>query len=297
MYPVIDVSKEARESPEQVGSKEKFWYANRLFLFKFARDGTGEHWSEKIACELCSILGLPHAKYDLARWGEHIGTVSHQFVPRDGRLVLGNELLPRFVKGYDGTQRGRYGQHVVSRVVAALSNKAPKYLPPVGSPTGFPLSEASDIFAGYVLLDAWIGNTDRHHENWGLVVLGPAQIHLAPTFDHASSLGRELTDATRVERLATRDKQRTVSAYAARAMSAFYRHEHDTRPLSTLEALREIARLCPKGAAFWVERLKQVTQTQLNAIVDEVPDEMMSGPAREFAKGLLLENQNRILVG
>lgn len=296
MYPIIDVPKEARESPEQVGSKEKFWYANRSFLFKFARDGTGEHWSEKIACELCSILGLPNAKYDFARWEGNIGTVSRQFVPDDGQLVLGNELLPRFVKGYDNAQRGRYGQHVVSRVIAALNNRASRYLPPVGTPAGFPLSEAADIFAGYVLLDAWIGNTDRHHENWGVIVMGPTQIHLAPTFDHASSLGRELTDEARQDRLATRDRQRTVSAYASRATSALYRNENDVRPLSTLEAFREIVRLCPKGAAFWVEKLRQVTEQNIDAIFGEVPETMMSGPARAFTKCLLRENQSRILV-
>jgi hypothetical protein len=46
------------------------------------------------------------------------------------------------------------------------------------------------------MLDAWIGNGDRHHLNWGLVrnKLTPniiETIHLAPTYDHASSLGRE----------------------------------------------------------------------------------------------------------
>jgi hypothetical protein len=26
----------------------------------------GEHWAEKIASELCNLLGLPHASYKLA---------------------------------------------------------------------------------------------------------------------------------------------------------------------------------------------------------------------------------------
>jgi hypothetical protein len=44
-----------------------------------------------------------------------------------------------------------------------------------------------------------IGNTDRHHENWGILIelqRNHWRVNVAPSFDHASSLGREL----RVER-------------------------------------------------------------------------------------------------
>jgi hypothetical protein len=50
------------------------------------------------------------------------------------------------------------------------------------------------LFPGYLMLDALIGNTDRHHENWGARVLaglgnGRRMAVLAPTYDHASSEG------------------------------------------------------------------------------------------------------------
>ena len=43
------------------------------------------------------------------------------------------------------------------------------------------------FFVGYVLLDAWIANQDRHHENWGALRHGD-ELRLAPTFDHGASL-------------------------------------------------------------------------------------------------------------
>lgn len=49
------------------------------------------------------------------------------------------------------------------------------------------LSSALDVFAGYVLLDAWIANQDRHHENWGALRMGTA-LYLAPSFDHGAAL-------------------------------------------------------------------------------------------------------------
>lgn len=68
-------------------------------------------------------------------------------------------------------------------------------------------------------LDALIGNTDRHQENWGVIEAGRRR--LSPTFDHASSLGFLLDDSARVERLTTADRDRDVSAYAERARSKF----------------------------------------------------------------------------
>jgi hypothetical protein len=31
------------------------------------------------------------------------------------------------------------------------------------------ITTAIDTFVGYLLLDAWIGNGDRHHENWRFI--------------------------------------------------------------------------------------------------------------------------------
>lgn len=53
--------------------------------------------------------------------------------------------------------------------------------------------------ANMLLFDAFIGNTDRHQENWGFVFTGQADgsahkllIHLAPLFDNGTSLGCEM---------------------------------------------------------------------------------------------------------
>src|SRR5690606_12050768 len=88
----------------------------------------------------------------------------------------------------------------------------------VGPPPGKTAGKAMDWFAGYLILDALISNTDRHQENWAVIDDG-GERWLSPSFDHASSLGFQLTDAERDERLTTSDHQRTVAAYANRAKS------------------------------------------------------------------------------
>ncbi|MEG3898961.1 MULTISPECIES: hypothetical protein [unclassified Microcoleus] len=67
------------------------------------------------------------------------------------------------------------------------------------------------------MLDAWIGNTDRHHENWGFVEVRASKTpqviaHLAPTYDYASSLGRE--HSKRLER----PGDSAMAAYAAKGL-------------------------------------------------------------------------------
>lgn len=290
MYPIISIRDDASEAPEQVGTKYKFWYDDHQRMFKLGREGTGEHWAEKVACEVCALLGLPHASYDLARWRERLGVTTRNIVPTNGRLILGNELLPTFVGDYDGAQRYRARQHTVGRVIAAVDADIKS---PMGTPVDFPLSEPKDFIAGYLLLDAWIGNTDRHHENWGLVLV-QEQIYLAPTFDHASSLGRELTDEERIDRLKTRDKRRDISSYTARARSGFYRTESDNHPLTTLEAFREAGRRAPDGGRYWSGRLGEVTAAEIDDILGQIPVAAMSDPAREFARAVLLQNQKRI---
>jgi hypothetical protein len=45
------------------------------------------------------------------------------------------------------------------------------------------------VFAGYLALDAWIVNTDRHAYNWALVQAPSGVMRLAHSFDHGSALG------------------------------------------------------------------------------------------------------------
>jgi serine/threonine protein kinase HipA of HipAB toxin-antitoxin module len=95
------------------------------------------------------------------------------------------------------------------------------------------------VFVGYLLLDALIGNQDRHHENWGLIKAPGAGLSLSPTFDHASSLGRNELDAERIERLTTKDSGRGVAHYVRRARSGLYRTQSSRAPLTTLDAFLE----------------------------------------------------------
>jgi len=153
---------------------------------------------------------------------------------------------------------------------------------------------ALDVFAGYLLLDAWVANQDRHHQNWGAIRDGE-KLLLAPTYDHGSSLARNLTDEERRDRLRTKDKGRAVAHFAARARSGFYRGPEAKKTLYALEVFEEFAEHAPKGAAIWKESLSRVIPEAVETILNRIPPQRMTPITREFTFELLMINQQRLL--
>jgi hypothetical protein len=301
MYPIIDVTADAGHL-EPMGSKPKFWFDHPEWgkcLFKAARLGSGEDWSEKLAEQLAAWLGLPHARYELASWKGQRGIVTPRITTEAERLVHGNELLIELDPDYDaGSADYRTPLHTVSAVIGALDQHAvalPKgWTPPDG------INGCVDVFAGYLLLDALIGNTDRHHENWAAVESpeegGENRLFLAPTFDHASSLARNEPVARIVERLNTKDRGFSVEAYAGRARSAFYSDPADARPLTPLDAFGEALSRAPKGARVWCRRLRTLDRGTISSLIESVPAERMAEKAREFVTRMISHNRDRLLT-
>ncbi len=298
MYGIETVLDDAPDTLEQLGTKYKFWYRDvfgRRCLFKEGRPGTGENWAEKVCCGICYLLGIPHSHYELAVWKEHKGVVTPNFVPEGGRLVFGNELLAKFVPDYDGARRVRAPKHTLSRVMAVMLGVAGVDMPLGFSPPA-EIKDVAGVFLGYLMLDALVGNQDRHDENWGLILLTDGRIRLAPTFDHASSLGRNERDAERLERLTTRDQGRSVERYVERARSALYGRVGE-KPLTTLEAFQEAARLpeVREAKAYWLSRLAATRIADFRFILDNIPPTEISDPAKAFALRMLEINRERLL--
>lgn len=306
MYEIVVVPPDAAEAPEQMGTKRKFWFQHPdlgLCLFKVARDGTGEDWSEKVACELAGLLGLPHARYEMAVWNEHPGSVSVSMLSGGDSLIHGNELIAQLTAEYPRPQlapRFRNTGHTLPLVIRTIEQSGAE--PPAAADLPMGVDTAVDVFVGYLMFDALVGNTDRHHENWAVIkrLALEAQglvldLRLSPTYDHASCLGRNESDAKRVERLRTRDKGNTVEAYADRCASALYVTATDPKPLRTFDAFRQASEKAPGAAEGWRERLRAVGEAEITRVLSEVPRERFSTVAMEFAMRILLHNRARIL--
>lgn len=301
MFPVLTVPEGAAELPEQLGTKYKFWYRGadgRRYLFKEGRPSTGENWSEKIGAELCKLLRIPAAHYDLASFQGRSGVVTPTFVPDGGRLVFGNELLARIVKDYDQNQRYQARAYKLRTVLGVLGFEVVR--PPIAFETTSHILNAQDVFVGYLMFDAWIANQDRHHENWGLILTRDRMVHLAPSYDHASSLGRNEQDPARQEMLTTKDRGRSIERYVERASSAFFPTAPDDqvgklKPIGTLQAFEEAARLRPEAAREWLQRLASVEWRLVRDLFSRLPVDGISGVAATFSLRMLELNQARLL--
>jgi hypothetical protein len=305
-YPIIDVSNWRRFNEEPMGTKAKFWLAapgGQLWLFKYFSQG-GDDWAEKIAAELAKALTMPHSHAELARYGDRFGVISLDFTGRasKGALLLGNALLQDMHPDYPTQRRFKVAQHTVPRVLAFLSRDI-ILLPDPGTWRRVGTDEfycAADIFVGYLMLDALIGNTDRHHENWGVLQLkrfdSKARAELAPTFDHAASMGQILQEAEREKRLTTKDPRFAVEAYAEKARSSFYSKEEEQKQLTTLEAFAASAKEREPAARAWLNRLAGLTERHISEIVNGVPPQRMSDATKQFVTRYLIHNRKRLLL-
>lgn len=287
-YPVFEVRQEWIFESEDMGTKIKFWYRSEdtdtNWLFKYPRANTGEHWAEKIAAEVAGSLGIVHAKVELATYKGDRGTITESFARRGRELLHGNNMLAILMPDYDAHQRFHQSHHTLSNIWEALelffkSNRR--------------IEVTKRHFASYLILDALIGNTDRHHENWGVhirLTRGSWTSLLVPSFDHASSLGRELDDTHRDRRL----NEKLVGRYSERGHGGIYWREDEGHGPSPLELVRRAVSDYPVHFSPVLLRLQSLDDNLFEEIVRRVPTDWMSEAARKFATELMLYNLSEL---
>ena len=291
-YPIFEVEPKSAFDPDRIesmGSKEKFWFrfpeeedSGPDWLFKFPRPNTGEHWAEKIAAEVAAALGISHAIVELAVSHNVRGSISRSFLRSNEWLIHGNECLSDLawsysfldwrVRPYDSRKRYGQSQHTLDTIFEAMED----------------YRWDKSGFAEYIILDGIIGNTDRHHENWGWVMdsKDPEWLQLAPSFDHASSLGRELSDERR-ERLLI---QGQAGSYSERAPGAIYWSEEGRQGPAPLQLVRLAVNEYPEVFLPCLSKLSNLTEENILDIVNRIPEDWMTDLQRKFAVELMKYN-------
>jgi len=291
-YPVIEIPADAKEDTEQLGSKPKFWitHCGERWLYKAARPGTGEDWSEKVAAEIAAYLEIPAAKVDLASYGGQRGCILLNFVDVGAgeALIHGNEILPLVVTDYDRSKRFSQSDHTIHNIVASV----------VQTSQLFDIDAVPIIrdMAAYMVLDALIGNTDRHHENWGLLAKpGVDGEHVvltaAPSFDHASSLGREL----RGERAAALLAQSRVPSYVRKGRGGIYRDDKDGKGENPLRLAIFASKVYSSFFSDIMIRVEDLTDQAIRGIMDRIPDSRIEESSREFAAAMIRFSRDQLI--
>ena len=281
-YPVVDVLPEWAPETEGMGSKPKFWYlppgdAESYWLFKYPRAGRGEHWAEKIAAEVAGLLEVDCARVELATFQDERGSATES-ITGGKELLHGNQVLNSTFAADDLREWNFHlADHTLTNIWLALDGIFD---------TSGNANEAKLRLAGYLVLDAVVGNTDRHSENWG--ILQSQDEHrgverLAPSYDHGSSLGRELMDERR-QRYLTDNR---IGDYVERGRGQIYWQNVGRRGPSPLELIRLAAPEYPDLFSPALARLDNLDEPSLRQIVDSIPEDWMTPTARAFAFELM----------
>ncbi|MCF6312379.1 MAG: HipA domain-containing protein [Verrucomicrobiales bacterium] len=294
-YAILKIDPDWGRTREPLGSKPKFWfwYQSRFWLFKEVRKNTGEHWAEKVASEIADELGLPTHHTELATFEGRDGCAVRSFLETGEVLVHGNEILAGTIDDYDKDKIMGQADHNIGNVVKVLER-------------WFSGPEAGEVAAnrvvGYLLLDALIGNTDRHHENWGIVghpihhdkegESADFVVEIAPTFDHASSLGRELLDERREAIL---NEQGALVRYIGKARGGIFENSNARKGMSPMGLVELIAERYPEFFKPWQRRLAEIDEAYYSSIVNRVPESWMNECSKNFALAFLSETRKLLL--
>lgn len=269
-------------------SRERRWLFKPVIVPETGRR-QGEDRVETIVAELAGLLGVPCADVELAVRDGVEGSISRNVAPDGWNLALGSVLMTRNDPDYQEGRlnvRGRPG-HSVPAIAAALDG--------CGPPPGTPGRSALEVFAGYLVLDAWVANQDRHDQNWAVLRRADAtgELVLAASYDHASSLGFSLDDEQRQRRIA----DRSIAAWVERGRAQ--RFEHDpAAPRHAIPTLVDLAHRAldltgPATRERWLGGLRDLDPAATEDAVRRTPE--LSDVSASFILILLSVNRGRLL--
>jgi hypothetical protein len=292
IYQVTEVMKVAEDYSIQLkGVLTKSWYEHPelgLCLFKAATSprvpipNVRNDWVEKVVYEISKLLDLPTARYEFAlAWNEERqsflpGSLSVNCLPPGAESIAGGDLLANTLPNYEAGYPLSYSVENVLKTIAQNEVGCPQNWVGIAG-----IDRATDLFVGYLALDAVCGGVDRHPNNWEVMVVD-GRLDLVPSFDHGSSLGGNLSESTRVTIAA--------SGFAPNLMkSAFW---NNTERIDPIQAFEIAVRLYPQ--IVWQQRLKAITPTQIRDIFDRIPEGRITVAAAKFAIDLLASNRQTL---
>lgn len=168
---------------------------------------------EALTLHVAAEAGIRVATGHLARWTiGHVpvtGLISRQFTGDEIVLVPGSAAIAVKYQDYRAARHEARVDCDRERRLRAMATMART----LAVLRDFDLATE---FATHLFFDAWIGNGDRHPENWGILIhYTRNRVELAPMYDTAGCLGSELPDE------ALPDSETAIDGYIARCKSGF----------------------------------------------------------------------------
>lgn len=141
-----------------------------------------ELYSSLFEQEVADFLGIPTAKYDLAKYKGRVGVITYDFLSSGETIISGATLLERAaqtnVKGLEKCYRSWVTDYnSLKNIYLAIISYLPDNV----------CAEKiyNELVSNFYILDFVLTEVDRHDENWGLIYNGE-NYSLTPRFDSDS---------------------------------------------------------------------------------------------------------------
>lgn len=234
--------------------------------------------SEHLACSIIRTIGIPAQKTELGTYRGRIVVACEDFARNDARRI---ELVE-----FSALENSMSGGSSANRVIPELDFTLRvldehEWLAPLRD-------EARERFWDTIVIDALLGNYDRHAHNWGYLsdVETGDVVALAPIYDCASSMNPRLSSSEMEKLLANPE---------------YLRHTVAERPKMCLNVNGKRPRysdflLTPEAAPARRSLLKlepRIDFAAINALIDEPP--LADGLHKAYFKALVSARKAVIL--
>lgn len=277
--------------PNRFGGSESKWameYEGKLYMVKFPDPNRApkqttlsyinNHFSEYVGCHIFQTLGIPAQNTFLGlatppnSRREKIAVACEVFCQDNPGCLI--EFSKFFLHETDSQKRNKTTIEDVMRVIeddVMIKNK----------------EQLKSYFWDMFVVDAFIGNGDRHLDNWGVIEAPDRSLSPAPVYDCGSALSPLASDEKKETLLEDpaafkNTEYNLCSAYRYQGKRIFYHEIFKNPPEDLRHAIQRI-----------VPRIKAAS-AQIDAIIDRT--EGLSDISKEYMKKSLLLRRELILL-
>lgn len=276
------------------GTSEKIWLINpetsEKGLFKFPKvksDGTitGEYWAEKLATEIGKLIEIECARVDIGTYKGRIGSMSYNILDEITSLTEGVEFI-----------LGKYPYYNKNKLLDEYSGD--KYSIQMIENSLPETSEMKEILQ-MIIFDCLIGNSDRHHSNWGEIGSVDYKEHyfifhwdISPLYDNGSSLCSYINEND-IDTI-VRDNMQYEAIINTKSKSTI--GWENTRPIRHFELITNIRNTYYNDTINFVENIKEkVNEDSIENILCNFNSDIISEKMKNLLKKFIIDRKNRII--
>ena len=269
------------------GASEKIWLINpennQKGLFKFPKTKsngtvTGEYWAEKLASELSNLLNIKCAKVDIGTYKGRIGSISYNVINNNETLSEGITFIQ---KSYPYYNRNKLADDFSEE----------KY--------SIQMIEKCDVNIDNILImtifDALIGNSDRHHSNWGYIYRMDKNknfhSYFCPLYDNGSSLcSYEEDNAKNI----LKDNVRYNALLNTKSKSTI--GWNNERPIRYFELIEKIKENYYENTIEFVKTIQnKINEISVRKIIDKFDDKIINKYMKQLLIRYILDRKEKII--